>query len=263
MSQANVAGDMRFITNLLGDTKKFLIRNSIEVFLAVRALLFVGTRYTCPCCGWRLRAFTHGGTSFKVRHLGYCPRCNSKARHRRIWLFLEQKTNLFLDRLRLFDVSPNYSLSRRFITFPNLEYVGVDCNKRLNTCIKMDLTATPIRSKTFDAILCFHVLEHIKEDRKAIRELFRVLKPGGWAAISAPIRFDQKTFEDPAITTPKERERAFGETVHVRIYGYDMIERLEECGFQVQLDLGKDVEQQTREKYGLRDDENIFYCTKA
>jgi predicted SAM-dependent methyltransferase len=126
----------------------------------------------------------------------------------------------------------------------------------------MDLVKIPIRVESFDAIICVHVLEHIQEDRQAIRELFRVLQPGGWAVITVPIRLDQKTFEDPRITTPEERERAFGEAQHVRFYGYDLLERLEAVGFQVHLDLGQDVEQQTKEKYGLLDDENIFYCTK-
>ena len=252
-----------FMTNRFRCAKGAFLHQLLEVLLAFRALLFVGTRYTCPCCGWRLRAFTHGGASVKVRHLGYCPRCNSKARHRRIWLYLEQRTNLFSDRLRLLHVSPKYGLSRRFTTLQNLDYVGVDPNARRNISIRMDLTATPVGSDTFDAIVCIHVLEHVQEDRKAIRELFRVLRPGGWAVVSAPIRLDQKTFEDPTLTTPEERDRAFGETVHVRIYGHDLIDRLEECGFQVQLDLGTGVEQQTREKYGLRDDENIFYCSKA
>jgi predicted SAM-dependent methyltransferase len=146
---------------------------------------------------------------------------------------------------------------------PNLNYVGVDLNDRPNIGIKLDTTAIPVHSNTFDAIICIHVLEHVQEDRKAIRELFRVLKPGGWAIISVPIRLEQKTFEDPTITTPEERERTFGETDHVRVYGYDLLERLEGIGFQVQMDLGKDIELQTRQKYGLLDDENIFYCTKA
>jgi predicted SAM-dependent methyltransferase len=146
---------------------------------------------------------------------------------------------------------------------PNLNYVGVDLNDRPNIGIKLDTTAIPVHSNTIDAIICIHVLEHVQDDRKAIGELFRVLKPGGWAIISVPIRLEQKTFEDPTITTPEERERTFGETDHVRIYGYDLLERLEGNGFQVQLDLGKDIELQTREKYGLLDDENIFYCTKA
>lgn len=198
-----------------------------------------------------------------VRHHGYCPRCNSKARHRRIWLYLEENTNLFTDQLQLLHVSPQYSLSRRLITMPNLEYVGVDIQDRANIRLKVDLAAAPLQSNTFDAAICVHVLEHVQEDQKAIQELYRVLKPGGWAVVSVPIRLDQKTFEDPSIILPEDRKRAFGEESHFRFYGYDLIEQLEECGFQVQLDLAADVEQQTREKYGLLDDENIFFCRKA
>lgn len=235
----------------------------VEVFFALRGLLFMGRKYICPCCGWRLRAFTMGGDSFKTRHLGYCPRCYSKARHRRIWLFLEQKTNIFSDHLRLFHISPWYSLSRQFIKMRNIDYLGIDLSERPNISMLMDLTTTPIRSEEFDAVICVHVLEEIVEDRKAIQELFRVLKPGGWALISVPSRLDQKTYEDSTIVSPKERKRAFGETAHVRVYGYDLIERLEDSGFQVQLDLAKDVSLQDREKFGLRDDENIFFCLKA
>ena len=234
-----------------------------ELLLALRALLFIGSRYTCPCCGWRLRGFTHGGTSIRGRHLGYCPRCNSKARHRRDWLYLEERTNLFSDRLRLLHVSPKYALSRRFRRMEHLDYVGIDLGNRPNICMRMDLTATPLRSEAFDAIICIHVLEHIKEDRKAMQELFRVLKPGGWAIITVPMRLAERTFEDSTIIAPDERERAFGEAAHCRFYGYDLIERLEACGFQVQLDLGRDVDAKTREKYGLRDDENVLHCRKA
>jgi SAM-dependent methyltransferase len=251
------------ITNNIHTAKSRITRQSFEGLLALRGLLFSGTQYICPCCGSRLRAFTHGGASFKVRPLGYCPRCNAKARHRRLWLFLEQNTNLFSDPLKLLHFKPNYGLSRRFINMPNLTYVGAADHQRANISARMELTSLPIPSETFDAIICNHVLEHIPDDRRAIHELYRVLKPGGWAAISVPIRLDQKTFEDPTIITPEERERAFGETVHVRFYGYDLMDRLVEPGFQVKLDLGKDVDPKTQYKYGLRNDENIFFCTKA
>ncbi len=239
------------------------LRRLLEPLLATRAVLYAGRKYICPCCGLGLRAFTRGGASFRMRDCGYCPRCNSKARHRRIWLFLEQKTNLFAGPLRVLDISPKYSFSRRFSAMPNLEYVAVDLLKRLNISARMDLTATALRSDTFDAVLCSHVLEHIVEDRAAMREIYRVLKPGGWALVSAPIRLDQATFEDPTIVDPKARQRAFGETEHVRFYGRDLRHRLEACGFKVQLDLGRDVDQHSRLRYGLRDDENIFYCVKG
>lgn len=234
----------------------------LEVLLTLRSVLFLGTKYTCPCCGWHVRAFTDDNAIFRERSLSYCPRCNSKARHRRIWLFLEEKTNLFSERLSLFEVSPKYSFSRRFNAMPNLTYFGADLVCRPHISARLDLTAMPVRTNTFDAVICVHVLEEIADDRKAMTELFRVLKPGGWAVISVPTRMDRLTYEDPALTTPEERQRAFGEAAHVRIYGYDLVDRLEQCGFRVQVDLAENVPVQTREKYGLRNDENIFYCTK-
>ena len=126
----------------------------------------------------------------------------------------------------------------------------------------MDLEKTPVSSATFDAIICIHVLEHVEDDYSAICELFRVLKPNGWALITVPIRLDHKTYEDSTITSPEDRLKAFGETSHYRFYGYDFIERLEASGFQVQVDLGKNLDTQMMTKYGLLDDENVFLCRK-
>ncbi len=203
----------------------------------------------------------------KIRPLGYCPRCNSKARQRRLWLFLEEKTSLLSEHLRLLYIAPNYCFSRRFMAMPNLEFIHIDYTNRLYENIRprsprIDLTELPFSSNSFDAIICQHVLEHIQQDRKAMCELFRVLKPEGWACISSPIRWNEKTYEDPTITDPEERKRAFGEKVHVRLYGWDLPERLEESGFRVQLDSGKDIDKLIKDKYGLKDDEDIFYCTK-
>lgn len=235
----------------------------MEAALILRGILFLGFRYTCPCCGWRMRAFTKGNSLLKKRPLSYCPRCNSKARHRRIWLFLQEKTNLFTDRLSLFEISPKYSFSRLLTQMANIRYVCADLYDRPHISFKTNLVATSLRSESFDAILCIHVLEEIMDDRRALAELFRILKPGGWAIISVPIGNDQLTYEDPTIIEPKERKRAFGEPDHVRIYGFDLIDRLEACGFHVGVDLADDVPLPIREKYGLRGDENIFYCTKA
>ncbi len=234
----------------------------LEALLVFRSIFFLGTRFRCPCCGWRLRAFTDDGAIFRERSLSYCPRCNSKARHRRIWLFLQEKTNLFAEPLHLLEVSPKYCFSRRFKAMPNLGYFAVDLIRRPHVSAIMDMAAMPISSASFDAALCVHVLEEIIDDRRAMGELYRVLKPGGWALITVPTRMDRRTYEDPAITDAVERERAFGEAAHVRFYGYDLRDRLEECGFRVEVDLAEDVPLETRRKYGLRADENIFFCTK-
>lgn len=234
----------------------------VDAALALRALAYVGRRYRCPCCGWRLRTFTHGGVSLRARHHGYCPRCNSKARHRRDWLYLESATNLFSAPLRLLHVSPKYSLSRRFVTMPNLDYVAIDVTGRPHVSARADVAELPFSSGSFDAAICIHVLEHVERDTAAMRALYRVLKPNGWALISVPIRFDRDTHEDPSITDPEEREREFGETSHVRFYGRDLRDRLEACGFDVHLDLAEELDEATKARYGLLDDENVFFCRK-
>ena len=234
----------------------------VEWLLAIRAIPFVGNAYICPCCGWRLRAFTTGGLSLRRRHHGYCPRCNSKARHRRVWLYLRERTNLFDDQMRLFEVSPKYSFSRRFVRMPNIEYVTGDISTRPNVALKMDLTAVPLRSCSFDAVICQHVLEHIEDDRSAIAEIYRILRPGGWALISVPLRLDQPTYEDASIVTPADRKAAFGEISHVRFYGYDLRERLADAGFVVSLDHASDLDEGKKRRHGLLNDENIFLCRK-
>ena len=234
----------------------------LELFLVLRALLFLGSKYTCPCCGWKMRAFATSGTSFRQRALSYCPRCNAKARHRRIWLFMEEQTNLFSERLRLLEIAPKFSLARRFTKIPTIDYVAGDLHKHPNRNIRLDVRSLPFLTESCDALLCVHVLEEVAEDRQAMDEMYRVLKPGGWALVSVPTNMDAKTYEDPSIVLPDERERAFGEPDHVRVYGYDLADRLRCSGFEVSLNMASDVPNKKQRQYGLRNNENLFYCRK-
>jgi SAM-dependent methyltransferase len=235
---------------------------ALELILLIRGIAFVGSRHSCPCCGWRFRGFSAGGSSLKTRPSGHCPRCRAKARHRRIWLFLKERTNLFIDSLRLLEVSPAFSFSRQWVKATNLMFVGADLSRGPHISVRMDLTAGCFAPDAFDAIICVHVLEEIADDRRAMQELFRMLRPGGWALVSVPTRMDRETYEDWTITRPKDRRHAFGEEAHVRIYGQDLVQRLQGCGFEVEVDLATDVVPAIREAHGLRDDENIFFCTK-
>jgi ubiquinone/menaquinone biosynthesis C-methylase UbiE len=121
----------------------------------------------------------------------------------------------------------------------------------------------PCKDNSFDVVLCNHVLEHVPDDRRAMRELQRVLRPGGWAILQTPVDPQRaETFEDPAIVSPRDRERAFGQHNHLRIYGRDYKERLENAGFRVQVDkYASELEAKLVEKYGLSNEE-VYVCTK-
>ena len=229
----------------------------------VRGVLFLGRRYQCPCCGWRVRAFAAERRMLRKSETGYCPRCNAKARHRRIWLYLRQNTTLFSKSVRLLEVAPWWAFARRFNRMPNIVYVGLDLQRAgPQVTVLGDAVSLPIHSDCLDAAICIHVLEHLEDDRRAIAELFRVLRPGGWAIITVPLRLDQPTHEDPAIRESADRARVFGEPGHVRFYGMDLIDRIREGGFDVTLDLAERIPPGTSRRFGLRDDENIFHCHK-
>lgn len=236
----------------------------VDKLMAARATLFAGSRYECPCCGWSLRAFTRGGSSWRSRPKGYCPRCNSKPRHRWLWLHLKQhQPDLFSSKLRLLHISPAHGTAYAFRSLTNLVYISGDLNHRPTSQMRMDLTGSPFASDTFDVIICIHVLEHVVCDSYAISELFRVLKPGGWVMVAVPIRMDAKTFEDPAVTDPAERQRLFGEPDHLRLYGFDLRDSLQTAGFDVQTFQANELEPAILERCGLKAEEVMFKCVKT
>jgi len=135
----------------------------------------------------------------------------------------------------------------------------IDPEKAIET---LDVTDIQYPTGTFDVIYSSHVLEHVPEDRKAMRELCRVLHPDGWAVLQVPITAEE-TFGDPSITDPEERERLFGQHNHVRRYGPDYSERLEEAGFDVTLYPAPEVVgEENIQRMGVVEDEKIHFCRK-
>ena len=149
------------------------------------------------------------------------------------WLFFQQRTNIFQRTpKRMLHIAPERQLEKRFKQLAHLDYLTADLVNP-TVMVKMDITDIRYPDNTFDIIYCSHVLEHVSDDRKAMRELHRVLKPAGWAVIMVPITAE-KSFEDPSIIDPSARERVFGQHDHVRRYGPDFKERLAEAGFKVE-----------------------------
>ncbi|MPZ76522.1 MAG: methyltransferase domain-containing protein [Deltaproteobacteria bacterium] len=227
----------------------------------LRALRYIGTRVTCPCCGWHFRGFLPFGVVVKRTH-ALCPRCGSLERHRLLWLYLKNRTDLFDRNHRVLHFAPERIFAKVFRTMPLLHYVSADLSSK-RARLKTDIMDIPCKDNSFDVVLCNHVLEHVADDQKAMRELCRVLSPGGWAILQTPIDTQRaKTFEDPTITSPSERERAFGQHNHVRLYGRDYKERLEKAGFTVKVDgYAGGLEKRELVKYGLPDEE-IYFCRK-
>lgn len=232
-----------------------------RIYFTLSSLWYLGHRFTCPCCNGHFRTFLPFG--IKPRPNAQCPRCGSLERHRLLWLYLTDKTSFFKDKLKVLDIAPVPYLARRFKTLPNLNYVDADIVSPSVT-IRLDVTAIPLLDNQFDCIICYHVLEHVPDDRSAMRELFRVLKPGGWAILQSPIEETRKrTFEDQSVIGPEDREMIFGQSNHVRIYGLDYKDRLQNTGFIVKVDdYIKKLPNALVKKYGLEENENIYLCVK-
>jgi SAM-dependent methyltransferase len=235
---------------------------ALEVFLGLRGAMFRGSRHRCPVCGIGVSRFMMGGGSFRARQRGYCPRCNSKARHRRVWLHCTTETEWFARPTRLLHVAPKYCTSRRLRRIATIDYHAVDVVRRPHVDTLASLTSLPFASDSFDALLCVHVLEHIDDDIAAMSEMFRVLAPGGEAVINVPTNMDAETFEDPTIRTEQDRREAFGEADHRRVYGKDLPDRLGKVGFEVTTFLADSIPPGTIERYGLTTDEHVFHCVK-
>ena len=224
-------------------------------------MFYIGNQVECPFCGGHFREFLPTGVIPRAN--ARCLSCRSLERHRLAWLYLRDRTNLLSDNLRLLHFAPEKCLQRAFRSIPNVEYFSVDLDSAL-AMLTMDITSIPCQENSFDAIFCSHVLEHIIDDGRAMSELFRVLRPGGWAILQVPIDLSRgETFEDRHIVSPEEREHVFGQWNHVRVYGRDYTDRLEKSGFAVRVDgyvkeLGDDLVR----KYGLDRTEEIYFCTK-
>jgi len=235
-----------------------------EIFYLISSIPYLGNAQTCSCCGWHFR-------TFKIYHPPHlpnpprviCPHCRSLARHRWIWLYLKEHINIEDARIYLLHFAQEYSLHRAFKRLPNVRTIGSDICHQERVLVQEDISWLAFAESTFDAIVCNHVLEHVLDDRRAMNELYRVLKPYGWALVTTPVRMNQLTYEDASITDARQREQAFGQRDHVRWYGYDIVDRLKAVGFDVTLSYSKEVAVETREKYGIDEEGIIFWCVKT
>lgn len=226
-------------------------------------VLFKGSKFVDPIDGRGYRKFFPYGYGNNQRPNALSPGTNSLERHRLLWLYLKGYTNFLTKRQKVLHIAPEQCFYGRFKKMKNLEYTTADLFSPLAD-LKFDVQDIPLEDNSFDTIFCNHVLEHVDDDIKAMKELHRILKPGGLAIMQVPLDPDYEvTDEDPSITDPEERERRFRQYDHVRLYGQDYPDRLKKAGFKVTIfNAEKELEAQWFAKYALPKREMLYVCSK-
>jgi SAM-dependent methyltransferase len=219
-----------------------------------RALRYGGRRYACPLCGSTFRHWWH---KEQVEWLKVCPMCYSQPRTRLLVLWMRRETDMLAVPRAIVHVAPEDVL-RDLLAAVGHRYVTVDLQAP-RVDVRADLSQLPLREAVFDVAMCNHVLEHVTDDRRCMRELRRVLRPGGTAVVMVPYQPDRVTIEDPSITDPARRTELFGQADHVRLYGRDFVDRLDEAGFDVSCSLyWKTLGEEAARRFGLQRDEYLI-----
>ena len=226
-------------------------------------IFYRGNEFTDPINGKSYRKFLPYGY-VKQRDNALSPGTLSLERHRLLWLYLNNETNFFSKTLKVLHIAPEQCFYNLFKNLKNINYTTFDLNSPLAD-IKGDICNLPFKENSFDFILCNHVLEHINDDKKAMKELYRVLNKNGTAILQVPInQKSSKTFEDSSIVDKKKRIEKFGQYDHIRLYGLDYFKKLESFGFKVYpLKYSKEFTESEIIKYGLIKDEIIPVCKKG
>ena len=248
-----------------------LVLNSIPRPILIKASYWVspfmsiflrGTRFTDPIDGKSYRKFLPYGYE-KQRKNALAPGTLSLERHRLLWLYLKNETDFFTASKKVLHLAPEQCFLKRFRNLKNLEYLTADLYSPI-VDVKADICDLPFEENSFDVIFCNHVLEHIEDDKKAMSELYRVLKSGGMGIFQIPQDLTKEnTYEDFSITTPEERAKHFGQYDHVRVYGKDYFNRLRGVGFTVnEVNYSEKISTELIEKYSLTKDEILPVCFK-
>lgn len=218
-------------------------------------LLSLTYQHTCPVCGKRVKGFLplsqyyasnkmrwgnpyncEDAETLNYRHYS-CPHCAAADRDRLYALYLRRAlAPLCANKaIVLLDIAPSAPLRALLLRDKRVVYRSADLYARGVDDI-VDITSMSIYAEnTYDAFVCSHVLEHVEDDRKALSELFRILKPDGWGILMVPINLAiDEIDEDPSVTDEAERWRRFGQFDHVRLYSKrGFLQRVKEAGFSV------------------------------
>lgn len=231
-------------------------------FLRIFSLFLRGNKFEDPINGKTYRKLLPYGR-LKPRENAIAPDSLSLERHRLMWLFLKNKTNFFTDNLKFLHIAPEYCFIKIFKGMKNLDYLTADLISPWAD-VKMDVHDIPFEENTFDVVICNHVLEHVDDADKVMKEFYRVMKPGGWGIFQVPIDYNNSvTIEDRSVTDARERERLYWQSDHLRLFGRDYGDKLNAAGFKVtESNFINEIDPKLVERYALDKNEIVYYCQK-
>ncbi len=230
-----------------------------KLFWLSRGWLYLGNKVFCPLCEGSFRTFLPFGNERRLQAL--CPRCHTLERHRLLWLYLQEQVRIQERALDALHMAPEPILQKRLRNLLNLNYRSADLTSPV-AMDQVDLQALPYPSASFDLVLCSHVLAHVPQDKQALQELRRVLRPTGQLLLQARLHPQEKTLEVAHALTPHQRLQAYGQADRFRNYGQDFARRVAAQGFkvkEVEYALARTPEEQAR--LGLGKGERIFVAT--
>jgi SAM-dependent methyltransferase len=228
------------------------------VRLRYRVLVNRGDAVRCPVCEHRFARFRDDWN----RPNAICWRCGSHERHRALWLYLTQiHPELLQHAHEMLHFAPEWCLEHRLRQHDGIHYTTADLDPTVGE-LQLDITDMKLPEASFDAIFCSHVMEHVDDDAAAMRELHRVLKPGGWVIVMVPLDTDRAhTYENRSITSAADREREFRQSDHVRLYAPDIADRLTAAGFEVTTErVAHDLGPETAARHRLLESDYVFLC---
>ena len=231
-------------------------------FLQILSLFMRGNRFEDPINRITYRKLLPYGR-VKSRENALAPDSMSLERHRLMWLFLKQRTNFFTAKLKVLHVAPEYCFIKLFKEMNNLEYITGDLISPWAD-VQMDVHNIPFEDNSFDVVICNHVLEHVEDAHKVMTEFYRVMKKGGWGIFQVTIDTNSSiTQEDKNITDPKERERLYWQSDHLRLFGLDYGKKLQNAGFKVtESNFINELNPKLVKRYALPKGEIVYFCEK-